>query len=78
MRAGGRGEQVSAPFWSHCTARRRENDTTHRNSVAELGSREAVWYVGDVCRVEIRLKVNVQTSNHENRERVAVGVVGVE
>eukprot|EP00964_Phaeocystis_antarctica_P040565 scaffold23194_cov55-Phaeocystis_antarctica.AAC.1 len=28
MRAGGRGEQMSAPFWSHCTARRREDDTT--------------------------------------------------
>ena len=27
MRAGGRGKQVSAPFWSHCTARRREDDT---------------------------------------------------
>eukprot|EP00964_Phaeocystis_antarctica_P092399 scaffold59440_cov47-Phaeocystis_antarctica.AAC.1 len=27
MRTGGRGERVSAPFWSHCTVLRREDDS---------------------------------------------------
>eukprot|EP00964_Phaeocystis_antarctica_P022649 scaffold12596_cov34-Phaeocystis_antarctica.AAC.1 len=39
MRVGGRGEQVAAPFWSHCTARRREDDTI----ASKLGGRAKEW-----------------------------------